>query len=598
MDAEKPVTFPHWIYFIPLFFRRLTMEDRFSKGASPESKDPSETVTASSLTRREFLVAGTAAGGVLLVGGVGACSPATETGGAGSGDRGPGAGQPWPLSTFELDEVSITDLHAGMVSGRWTSREITQAYLNRIEEVDGQGPTLRSVIETNPDALEIAEALDREIADGQVRGPLHGVPLLLKDNIATHDRMTTTAGSYALEGSIPPEDSGVALRLRRAGAVLLGKANLSEWANFRSTRSSSGWSGRGGQCRNPYVLDRNPCGSSSGSGVAPSANLCAGAIGTETNGSIVCPANANGVVGIKPTVGLVSRSRIIPISHTQDTAGPMARTVRDAALVLGALTGLDPADPATTAGAERAETDYTQYLDPNGLSGARIGVATQYAEGHEGTVELFHNALDVMREAGATVVDIPEVEAWRRMGSPSGRLMRYEFKADLNAYLAGLGPDAPVKSLEEIIVFNEANADRELPYFQQEIMYQAQELGPLSESEYQEALAEAMRLSREEGIDRVMEEHRLDAIVAPTGSPAWTTDLINGDRYHMGSSSPAAISGYPNISVPMGFFLELPVNISVWGRAWTEPDLLRLAYAYEQASLHRRAPMFIPSLDL
>jgi amidase len=517
-----------------------------------------------------------------VVAGAGACTSqdggSTSSTGSFSGGW-PTPGEPWPLSTFELEEVSITDLQAGMVSGRWSSRDITQAYLDRIAEVDRQGPTLRSVIETNPDALDIAESLDRERIEGRVRGPLHGIPILLKDNIATHDRMTTTAGSYALEGSIPPEDSGVARKLREAGAVLLGKANLSEWANFRSTRSSSGWSGRGGQCKNPYVLDRNPCGSSSGSGAAPSASLCAAAIGTETNGSIVCPSNANGVVGIKPTVGLVSRSRIIPISHTQDTAGPMARTVRDAALVLGALTGADPDDTATAAGAERAETDYTPYLDAGGLQGARIGVATQYAEGHERVEELFQAALEVMRGAGATLVDIPEVEAWRRMGGPSGRLMRYEFKTDLNAYLEGLGPDAPVKSLEEIIAFNEANADRELPWFQQEILLQCQELGPLSEDEYGEALAEAMRLSRDEGIDAVMNEHRLDAIVAPTGSPAWTTDLINGDRYHMGSSSPAAISGYPNISVPMGLFSELPVNISIWGRAWSEPELLRIAFA-------------------
>ncbi len=555
-----------------------------------------------SLSRRQFLGTGAVAGGALVLGGVEACSQPDGAGGgnaAGSqGASGPEAGQPWPVSTFELEEVSITDLHAGIVAGRWSSLDITEAYLNRIEEIDRRGPTLRSVIETNPEALEIAAALDREMASGQVRGPLHGIPILLKDNVATHDRMTTTAGSYALEGSIPPADSGVARKLREAGAILLGKTNLSEWANFRSSRSSSGWSGRGGQCKNPFVLDRNPCGSSSGSGAAASASLCGAAIGTETNGSIVCPANASGVVGIKPTVGLVSRSRIIPISHTQDTAGPMARTVRDAALVLGVLTGLDPEDSATTAGAERAETDYTQYLDPTGLRGARIGVATQYAEGHERVEELFQAALEVMRGAGAEVVEIPEVDAWRRMGRPSGILMRYEFKADLNAYLTGLGPDAPVKSLEEIIAFNEAHADRELPYFMQEIMLEAQELGPLSEAGYQEALAEAMRLSRDEGIDKVMDEHALDAIVAPTGSPAWTTDLINGDRFHMGSSSPAAISGYPNITVPMGFFRELPVNISIWGRAWSEPDLLRIAFAYEQLTQHRRAPRFIPTLDL
>ncbi|MFC1660858.1 amidase [Gemmatimonadota bacterium] len=542
------------------------------------------------ITRRTFIGTGAAAGGALFVAGSEGCAPS---------DDGPiRANEPYPISAFELDEVSITELHSGMASGRWTARDITRLYLDRIAEIDRQGPTLRSVIETNPDALEIAEEMDREREAGRVRGPLHGIPILLKDNVATHDGMTTTAGSYALEGSVPLEDSGVARTLRAAGAILLGKANLSEWANFRSSRSSSGWSGRGGQCGNPYVLDRNPCGSSSGSGAAASASLCAAAIGTETNGSIVCPSNANGVVGIKPTVGLVSRSRIIPISHTQDTAGPMARTLRDATLVLNGLTGVDPDDPATVASQPNVQADYTEFLDPSGLEGARIGVATQYAEGHEAVEALFQEALEVMRAAGATVVEIPEVEAWGRMGRPSGVVMRYEFKAGLNAYLAGLGPDAPVKTLEEIIAFNEANADRELPYFQQETMHAAQERGPLTEPEYLEALAEAMRLSRDEGIDRVMEEHQLDAIVAPTGSPAWTTDLINGDRYHMGSSSPAAISGYPNISVPMGFFHELPVNISIWGGAWSEPQLLRIAYAFEERTQHRRKPLFIPTLDL
>jgi len=552
------------------------------------------------LSRRAFLGTGVVAGGALVAGGLAGCEPGEGGRGAASrrGSAAPEPGAPWPLAPFELEEISITDLHAGMVSGRWSSREITQAYLARIDEIDRQGPTLRSVIETNPEAMEIAEALDRERAAGQVRGPLHGIPILLKDNIATHDRMTTTAGSLALEGSIPPEDSGVARRLREAGAVLLGKANLSEWANYRSSRSSSGWSGRGGQCRNPYVLDRNPCGSSSGSGAAASASLCAAAVGTETNGSIVCPSNANGVVGIKPTVGLVSRSRIIPISHTQDTAGPMARNVRDAALLLGALAGADPADPATAAGAPFAFADYTPYLDPEGLAGARIGVATQYSQGHEAVEALFEDALEVMRGAGATVVDIPDVPGWRQMGRPSSVLMRYEFKADLNAYLAGLGPDAPVRTLEEIITFNQANADREMPYFQQEVMLESQAMGGLEEPAYLEALAEAMRLSRDQGIDSVVAEHELDAIVAPTGSPAWTTDLINGDRYHMGSSSPAAISGYPNISVPMGFFLELPVNISIWGRAWSEPRLLRIAYAFEQLTGHRKAPRFIQTLDL
>lgn len=553
------------------------------------------------MRRREFLGTSAAAGGALVLGGAGGCSAPDDGRDAGrgrAGSVGPGPGQPWPVSSFDLEEVSITELHAGMVSGRWTSEEITGMYLSRIREIDGQGPTLRSVIETNPDALEIARELDREREAGRVRGCLHGIPVLLKDNIATHDRTTTTAGSYALEGSIPPRDSGVARRLREAGAVLLGKANLSEWANYRSSRSSSGWSGRGGQCRNPYVLDRNPCGSSSGSGAAASANLCAGAVGTETNGSIVCPSNANGVVGIKPTVGLISRSLIIPISHTMDTAGPMARTVRDAALMLGCMTGVDPADPATEASAGRAHTDYTPFLDSEGLRGARIGVAIQYAQGHERVEALFQEALEVMRNAGATVVEIPAVEGWRQMGRFSGTVMRYEFKSDLNDYLAALGPGAPVRSLEEVIAFNEEQAEREMPWFRQETFLASQAVGPLSEPEYAEALAEALRLSRDEGTDKVMEEHSLDAIVAPTGSPAWTTDLINGDRYHMGSSSPAAVAGYPNVTVPMGFFRELPVNISFWGRAWSEPQLLRVAYAFEQLTGHRRKPRFLTTLDL
>jgi amidase len=554
------------------------------------------------LTRRQFIGSGAIAGGALVLGSAEGCSApdagrdATQEGkAAASAVR---AGVPYPVSVFELEEVSITELHAGMVSGRWTSQEITALYLARIEEIDRQGPTLRSVIEVNPDAMAIAAELDREREEGKVRGCLHGIPILLKDNIATHDGMTTTAGSYALEGSIPPEDSGVARKLREAGAILLGKTNLSEWANFRSSRSSSGWSGRGGQCRNPFVLDRNPCGSSSGSGAAASASLCGAAIGTETNGSIVCPANASGVVGIKPTVGLVSRSRIIPISHTQDTAGPMARTVRDAAMVLGCLTGLDSEDPATAVAEGHAHTDYTPFLDVDGLQGKRIGVATQYSEGHEAVEAMLAEAVEIMRGAGATVVDIPTVEAWRQMGRHSGNVMRYEFKADLNAYFAGLGPDAPVKSLDELIAFNSTNADREMPYFQQEILEQCQDRGPLTDPEYLEALSEVVRLSRDEGIDAVMDEHRLDAIVAPTGSPAWTTDPINGDRFHMGSSSPAAISGYPNITVPMGFFHELPVNISIWGRAWSEPELLKIAYAYEQLTRHRRVPSFIPALDL
>lgn len=561
----------------------------------PEAPAPDEGGPGG-LSRRQFLEAGLAVGGALALGG-GACA-APDAGRTGGVGRVPGPGQPWPVSTFELDEVTLTQLHSGMMSGRWSAEEITRRYLERIEELDRKGPALRSVIEVNPDAVEIARELDREREAGRVRGPLHGIPLLLKDNIDTHDRMTTTAGSLALEGSIPPRDSAVAARLRAAGAILLGKANLSEWANYRSTRSSSGWSARGGQCRNPYVLDRNPCGSSSGSGAAVSANLCAAAVGTETNGSIVCPANANGVVGIKPTVGLISRRGIIPISHSQDTAGPMARTVRDAAILLSVMAGPDPEDPATAAAAGHIQEDYTAFLDPDGLKGVRIGVATQYSRGHERVEALFAQALEEMRRAGATVIEIPEVEAWRQMGRHSSTVLRYEFKADLEAYLAALGPSAPVKTLAEIIAFNEAHADVEMPWFKQELFVASQAMGPLTEPAYLEALAEARRLSRSEGIDKVMEEYALDAITAPTGSPAWTTDLINGDRFHMGSSGPAAISGYPNITVPMGFFSELPVNISFWGRAWSEPVLLRIAYAFEQRTQHRRKPKFLTTLGL
>jgi len=446
--------------------------------------------------------------------------------------------------------------------------------------------------------LDIADALDGERAGGEVRGPLHGIPILVKDNVATNDRMTTTAGATALTGSIPSADSWVAARLRAAGAIVLGKANLSEWANFRSTRSSSGWSGRGGQCKNPYVLDRNPCGSSAGSGAASSASLAAAAIGTETNGSIVCPSSANGLVGIKPTVGLVSRSRIVPIAHTQDTAGPMCRTVRDAALVLGALTGVDPEDAVTAASAEHLQTDYTQFLDPDGLRGARIGVARGYFGFHPGVDDAMEAAISAMSAAGAVIVDETDIENRQQMGRHSFQILLYEFKADLNAYLEALGPGAPVKSLEEVIAFNDANADVEMRFFGQELLIQAQEKGPLTDAEYLEALETALRMAREEGIDKVMEEHGLDAIVAPTGGPAWKIDLVTGDHFGGGSSSPAAIAGYPNITLPVGDVRGLPVGISFFGRAWSEPTLLRLTYAFEQATNHRITPTFIPTLDL
>ena len=508
-----------------------------------------------------------------------------------------GAAKRFAISSFDLEEATLADLQAGMTSGRMTSISITRQYIARIEELDRKGPTLRHVLEINPDARAIADSLDRERKSGRVRGPLHGIPILLKDNIDTADRMTTTAGSLALEGSIPLQDAFIAAKLRAAGAVLLGKTNLSEWANFRSTHSSSGWSGRGGQAKNPYVLDRNPCGSSSGSGGAVSANLCAAAIGTETDGSIVCPSSANGIVGIKPTLGLVSRSGIIPIAHSQDTAGPMARTVRDAAIILNALTGIDPRDPATRAAQARGLIDYTRSLDPNGLRGARIGVArTKFFGYSDVTDRIVNAAIDAMKAQGAVIVDPANIETAGKFDDSEFDVLLYEFKADLNAYLAGLGPKAPVRTLQDIIDFNDRNKDREMPWFGQEIMVMAQKKGPLSEKKYRDELAKNVRMSRTQGIDATMTKYKLDAIVAPTGGPPWTTDLINGDHFSGASSTPAAVAGYPNINVPAGFWHNLPVGISFFGRAYSEPTLIRLAYAYEQATKHRRAPQFIPTL--
>jgi amidase len=499
------------------------------------------------------------------------------------------------IAPFELEETTVADLAAAMASGQRTSRSITQLYLDRIAELDRQGPTLRHVIEVNPDALSIADALDRERKAGKLRGPLHGIPVLIKDNLDTADRMTTTAGSLALAGSIALRDSTVAAKLRAAGAVLLGKTNLSEWANFRSSHSSSGWSGRGGQAKNPYVLDRNPCGSSSGTGGAVSANLTALGIGTETDGSIVCPSSANGLVGIKPTVGLVSRAGIIPIAHSQDTAGPMTRTVRDAAIMLGVIAGADPRDAATAGSAGKVEADYTRFLDANGLRGARIGVARKYLGFSDAVDALMTNAVDAMKRQGAVIVDPVEL-----VGDPEGEfdVLLYEFKADLNAYLAGLGPKAPVKSLADIIAFNDAHKDQEMPFFGQDIMIKAQAKGPLTDKAYVDALAKNHKSSRDEGIDATMKKNNLDALIAPTGGPAWLTDLVTGDHFTGGYSQMSAVAGYPHITVPMGFVRELPVGLSFFGRAWSEPTLIRLAYAFEQATRLRRAPRFIPSLDL
>ncbi|MFQ5742180.1 MAG: amidase [Acidobacteriota bacterium] len=501
-------------------------------------------------------------------------------------------------SSFELEEVTVAALQEGMSTGRLTARAIAESYLARIEELDRGGPGLNSVLEINPDALAIADSLDEERRARGPRGPLHGIPVMIKDNIDTADRMTTTAGSLALEGSIAPADSFVARQLRQAGAVILAKTNLSEWANFRSNHSSSGWSGRGGQTHNPYALDRNPCGSSSGSGAAVSANFCAIAIGTETDGSVVCPSSANGVVGIKPTVGLVGRSGIVPIAHSQDSAGPMARTVRDAAILLGALTGVDPRDPATDASRGRSHSDYTRFLDPDGLSGARIGVARNFFGFHDRVDTLMDASIETMSRLGAEIVDPANMETAGKFDDSEFEVLLYEFKADLNKYLAGRGPDVPVRSLQAIIDFNERNRDREMPYFGQEIMLMAEEKGPLSEQKYVNALAANHRLARDEGIDALIRQHRLDAIVAPTEGPPWTTDLVNGDHFSGGSSSPAAVAGYPDITVPAGYVWGLPVGISFFGAAYSEPTLLKLAYAFEQATKVRRAPRFLSTADL
>ena len=500
------------------------------------------------------------------------------------------------VAAFELDEITISQLADGMSSGKYTARAIAEKYLARIEAIDRHGPALNSVIEINPDALEIAEKLDAERKEKGARGPLHGIPILLKDNLDTADKMMTTAGSLALVGSKPSKDSFVVQRLRAAGAVILGKTNLSEWANIRSTHSTSGWSGRGGQTKNPYALDRNPCGSSSGSGAAVSANLCVAAIGTETDGSIVCPANANGVVGIKPTVGLTSRTGIIPISHTQDGAGPLARTVRDAAIVLGTMVGVDAEDAASSLSQGKGLNDYTKFLDPKGLNGARIGVVRKYFGFSDSVDRLMEESLSVLKSQGAVLVDPVEIETLGKFDESEFTVFLYELKTNLNKYLERLGPSAPVKNLREVIAFNEKNRDKEMPFFGQDIFVHSEAKGPLSEKEYVDALAKNRLLARAEGIDAVMDKHKLDALVAPTGNPAWPTDLVNGDHSGGGSSNAAAVAGYPNINVPAENLWGLPVGLSFFGRAWSEPTLIRLAYAFEQATKARITPKFLPTV--
>jgi amidase len=502
------------------------------------------------------------------------------------------------VPSFELDEATITDLQEAMKSGKYTARSITEKYLARIEQIDKQGPAINSIIELNPDALAIADALDKERKDKGPRGPLHGIPVLIKDNLDTADKMMTTAGSLALLGSKPLKDSTVAQKLREAGAVILGKTNLSEWANIRSNHSTSGWSGRGGQTKNPYALDRNPCGSSSGSGASVSANLCVAAIGTETDGSIVCPSTSNGIVGIKPTVGLVSRTGIIPISHSQDGAGPMCRTVRDAAIVLGALTGIDDQDAATADSREHSYTDYTQFLKEDGLRGARIGVVRKTFGFNEAVDKILEDVLETMKKQGVILVDPAPIETAGKFGDSEFTVLLYELKADLTAYLARLGPNAPVKTLKDIIDFNERNREKEMPFFGQDTFLKAEEKGPLTTQEYIDALAKNHQLARKEGIDATMDKNNLDALIGPTGGPAWLTDHINGDSFGGGSSSAAAVAGYPNVTVPAGFIHGLPVGISFFGRAWSEPVLIRVAYAFEQATKIRKPPTFPPTVNI
>ncbi len=509
------------------------------------------------------------------------------------------AGQPaMAAPPFELEETTVAALQEGMASGKYTALSLAEAYLARIAALDKAGPGVNSLIEINPDALDIARALDEERRVQGPRGPLHGIPVLIKDNIDTADRMATTAGSLALAGApAPARDAEVARRLHAAGAVILGKTNLSEWANFRSSHSISGWSGRGGQTRNPYALDRNACGSSTGSGAAVSANFAALAVGTETDGSIVCPSSNNGVVGIKPTVGLVSRSGIVPISHSQDTAGPMARTVADAAILLGVLAGPDARDGATAALAGKPAPDYTRFLDPAGLRGARIGVVRKLFGFNERVDALIAGSLEAMKGAGATMVDPVDIPNTRRVDAAEFDVLLYEFKADLNAYLATRGPDCPCRTLKELIAWNEQHRDREMPYFGQDVFEKAEACGPLTSPAYQKALKQCRTYSRQKGIDAVMDKYRLDALVAPTSGIPWLTDPLNGDHFTGGCSTLPAVAGYPHVTVPAGFIAGLPVGVSFFGRAFSEGVLIRLAYAFEQATKQRRPPTFLPTVQ-
>ncbi|MCJ7570037.1 MAG: amidase [Anaerolineales bacterium] len=499
-----------------------------------------------------------------------------------------------------MEEASILELGSRMTSGEMTAYSLAEYYLNRIDSIDLSGPSINSVIELNPDALSIASKRDQERAAGKLRGPLHGIPILIKDNIDTRDRMQTTAGSLALDGSHARRDAFIVKRLRISGAVILGKTNLSEWANFRGKRSISGWSSRGGLTKNPYVLDRSACGSSSGSAAAVSANLCSAAIGTETDGSLICPSQTCGVVGLKPTLGLLSRSGIIPIAKSQDTAGPIGRTVEDVAFLLGSLVGVDERDQSTQLKRRRAFRDYAKFLTKEGLKGARIGVARNMLGSDERLTIILESCLDIMKQLGAVIIDPANLPNSDTFGETEFEVLLYEFKHGLNSYLSSLGPRSRVHSLEEVIKFNEENKDRVMPYFGQERMLAAHEKGSLSSKKYRQALSRNRRLTRREGIDAIIKRRRLDAIVVVSGGPAWLIDLANGDprSWDMESTSPAAVAGYPHITVPGGYLFNLPVGISFFSKAWSEPTLLRIAYSFEQALRTRKPPKFLPTADL
>ncbi|HUT82885.1 MAG TPA: amidase [Candidatus Bathyarchaeia archaeon] len=497
-----------------------------------------------------------------------------------------------------MKEYSIKQLQEMMDTGEITAKILVEQFLKRIKDIDKQGPKINAIIELNPDALQIAENLDKERKEQGARGLLHGIPIVIKDNIDTADKMMTTAGSLALDDHLAKYDAFIVQKLRDAGAIILGKANLSEWANFRSRRSSSGWSSRGRQTKNPYVLDRSPCGSSSGSAVAVAANLCVVAIGTETDGSVICPSQINGIVGIKPTFGLVSRSGIIPIAHSQDIAGPMARTVQDATILLSVISGVDENDKSTINTKEKIAKDYTEYLVKDGLNGARIGVARNFFGFNKQVDELMEQAITTMKELGAIIIDPTNLETIQELRDPEYEVLLYEFKNDLNEYLASHEVVNENRSMKDIIEYNEKNREKIMPYFGQEHFIAAEEKGPLTDEKYLEALEKCKRISQVEGIDKVITEHELDAIIAPSGGPAWTIDLLNGDRFSGGSSSAAAVSGYPSITVPLGYIHGLPVGISFFSGAFQEPVLLKLAYAFEQKTKARKSPEFIPTLQL